>query len=56
MDISSVMADRSVVDSAFHVCFAPSSVRQLLVVTSSSRLLKLDSSSGILLSEVCVDY
>ena len=53
MDISTITADRSIVDSAFHVCFAPSSVKQLLVVTSTIRLLKLDSHNGVLLSEVC---
>ena len=53
MDISIITTDRSIVDSALHVCFAPSSVKQLLVVTSASRLLKLDAQNGVLLSEVC---
>lgn len=52
IDISTITADRSVVDSALHVCFSSSSLKQLLVITSTSRLLKLDSHSGILLSEV----
>lgn len=52
VDISIITTDRSIVDSALHVCFAPSSLRQLLVVTSASRLLKLDSQNGVLLSEV----
>lgn len=54
MDISTFTTDRSVVDSALHVCFAPSSIKQLLVVTSTSRLVKLDSQNGVLLSEVCM--
>ena len=41
------------VDTAVCVCFAPPPVNQLLVVTSSSRLLKLNSHNGLLLSEVC---
>ena len=52
MDISTFTTDRSVVDSAVHVCFAPSLIKQLLVVTSTSRLVKLDSQNGVLLSEV----
>ena len=52
IDISTITADRSVVDSALHVCFSSSSLKQLLVITSTSRLLKLDSHSGLLLSEV----
>ena len=40
------------VDTAMIVCFAPPPVNQLLVVTSSCRLLKLDSNNGMLLSEV----
>jgi len=52
VDISTITTDRSIVDSALHVCFAPSSLKQLLVVTSTSRLLKLDSQNGVLLSEV----
>ncbi|CAH3162897.1 unnamed protein product [Porites lobata] len=52
VDISTITADRSIVDSALHVCFAPSSVKQLLVVTSTIRLLKLDSHNGVLLSEM----
>lgn len=53
VDISTITTDRSIVDSALHVCFAPSSVKQLLVVTSTTRLLKLNSHNGVLLSEVC---
>ena len=56
VDISTITTDRSIVDSALHVCFAPSSLKQLLVVTSTSRLLKLDSQSGVLLSEVCTCF
>lgn len=52
IDISTITADRSVVDSALHVCFSSSSLKQLLVITSTSRLLKLDSHNGLLLSEV----
>ncbi|PFX32008.1 WD repeat-containing protein 90 [Stylophora pistillata] len=52
VDISTITADQSIVDSACHVCFSPHSLKQLLVITSTSRLLKLDSHSGLLLSEV----
>ena len=52
IDISTITADRSVVDSALHVCFSSSSLKQLLVITSTSRLMKLDSHNGLLLSEV----
>ena len=45
-------SDRTAVDSALHVCYAPPALKQLLVVTSSARLLKLDAHSGLLLSEV----
>ena len=40
------------VDSAVRLCYAPTSVRQLLVVTAGCRLLKLDAYSGQLLSEI----
>ena len=52
IDISTITADRSVVDSALHVCFSSSSLKQLLVITSTSMLMKLDSHNGLLLSEV----
>ena len=52
IDISTITVDRSVVDSALHVCFSSSSLKQLLVITSTSRLMKLDSHNGLLLSEV----
>ena len=40
------------VDSAVRLCYAPASLRQLLVVTTGCRLLKLDAYTGQLLSEV----
>ena len=40
------------VDSAVRLCYAPASLRQLLVVTAGCRLLKLDAYTGQLLSEV----
>ncbi|XP_068672849.1 WD repeat-containing protein 90-like isoform X2 [Montipora foliosa] len=52
VDISTITTDRSIVDTALHVCFSPSSLKQLLVVTSNARLLKLHSQNGVLLSEV----
>ncbi|XP_067044850.1 WD repeat-containing protein 90-like isoform X1 [Acropora muricata] len=52
VDISIITTDRSIIDTALHVCFSPSSLKQLLVVTSSARLLKLHSENGVLLSEI----
>ena len=56
VDISIITTDRSIIDTALHVCFSPSSLKQLLVVTSSARLLKLHSENGVLLSEVCCEF
>nr|XP_006813552.1 PREDICTED: WD repeat-containing protein 90-like [Saccoglossus kowalevskii] len=44
--------ERTTLDTAVKVCYAPHKTRHLLVVTSSSRLLKLDSRTGRLLSEI----
>ncbi|XP_077868961.1 WD repeat-containing protein 90-like [Saccoglossus kowalevskii] len=42
----------TMLDTAVKVCYAPHKTRHLLVVTSSSRLLKLDSITERLLSEI----
>ncbi|XP_077979468.1 WD repeat-containing protein 90-like [Glandiceps talaboti] len=54
VDITSMNAeiDNTTLDSAVKVWYAPKSVRQLLVVTSSCRVLKLDARTGRLLTEV----
>lgn len=43
---------RTMIDSACIVKYSPSSVRQLLVTTSASKLLKFDSGTGKILAEV----
>lgn len=56
VDITPVTANQnqlqSFVDSAKLVCFSPSSLDQLLLVTQQARLLKFSASNGQLLSEV----
>ncbi|XP_035694518.1 WD repeat-containing protein 90-like [Branchiostoma floridae] len=54
VDITSMEPDvaRSVVDRAVRVHFSPAAARQLLVATSSNRLLRLDARTGRLLNEV----
>ncbi|XP_070579992.1 WD repeat-containing protein 90-like isoform X2 [Ptychodera flava] len=54
VDITSMNSemDSKVLDRAVKVWYAPKKTRQLLVVTASSRLLKLDATTGRLLSEV----
>ena len=55
IDISSLNpADntRTTIDTATRVVYAPASVRQLLVTTSSHKLLKFDARSGKILAEV----
>ncbi|XP_065066075.1 WD repeat-containing protein 90-like [Rhopilema esculentum] len=54
IDITSMAnsANRAIVDSANLLCYAPSSINQLLAISSSSRMLKLEANTGQLLSEV----
>ena len=40
------------IDAGHLVCYTPSSVGHLAVVTSTSKLLKLEANSGQLISEV----
>ena len=43
---------RTVIDSAVKVCYTPAGTRQLLVTTTTNRLLKFDARTGKLLAEV----
>ena len=54
IDISSLSTDTSKteLDTATRVKYTPHSVRQLLVTTSSNKLLKFDARSGKILTEV----
>ncbi|XP_031573056.1 WD repeat-containing protein 90-like, partial [Actinia tenebrosa] len=53
VDITTVASPgRAHIDTATMVAFATPELNQLLVVTSSNRLLKLNGSNGLLLSEV----
>ena len=40
------------IDSALRVKYAPTNVKQLLVITTSHKLLKFDSRNGKILAEV----
>ena len=54
IDISSLSTDtsRTTLDSAVRVKYTPHNVKQLLVTTSSNKLLKFDARGGKILSEV----
>ncbi|XP_062444576.1 WD repeat-containing protein 90 [Rhea pennata] len=52
VDVSIFDLDSTALDSAVRICFAPVSQRQLLVSTSSSKILVLDAKSGRLVREV----
>ena len=43
---------RNIVDTAVRVKYAPANVKQLLVTTSSNKLLKFDAWNGKILAEV----
>ncbi|XP_033117799.1 WD repeat-containing protein 90-like isoform X4 [Anneissia japonica] len=44
--------DQAVIDTALRVYFSPLKARQLLVVTTTNRLLRLDSRTGRLMNEI----
>ncbi|XP_069761479.1 WD repeat-containing protein 90 isoform X2 [Narcine bancroftii] len=53
IDISILDLETTTLDTAIKVCYPPAEVKQLLVITSSNKILWLNAKSGRLIREMC---